>query len=73
MENNFYYCLDVIFRKDQSLKRRGNTAKNINIIYKIALFFLDRMRAKQRRFYSDCQKINTLKLPSEILAYNYNA
>ena len=73
VENNLHYCLDVIFREDQSLKRRGNAAKNINIIYKIALFFLGRMRAKERRSYDDCQKINALKEPSEILAYDYNA
>ena len=73
VENNLHYCLDVIFREDQSLKRRGNAAKNINIIYKIALFFLGRMRAKERRSYDDCRKINALKEPSEILAYDYNA
>ena len=27
VENNLHYCLDVIFREDQSLKRRGNAAK----------------------------------------------
>lgn len=42
-------------------------------IYKIALFFLGRMREKERRSYDDCQKINALKEPSEILAYDYNA
>ncbi len=73
VENNLHYCLDVIFREDQSLKRRGNAAENINIIYKIALFFLGRMRAKERRSYDDCQKINALKEPSEILAYDYTA
>ena len=73
VENNLHYCLDVIFREDQSLKRRGNAAKNINIIYKIALFFLGRMRAKERRSYDDCQKINALKESSDILAYDYTA
>lgn len=73
MENNLHYCLEVIFREDQSLKRRGNAAENINIICKIALFFLGRTRAKEKRSYDDCQKINALKQPSEILAYDYNA
>ena len=30
------------------------------------------MRAKERRSYDDYQKINALKEPSEILAYDYN-
>ena len=73
MECNLHYCLDVIFREDHPLKRRGNAAENKNIIYKIALFFLDGMRAKERRSYDDCQKINALKESSDILAYDYTA
>jgi len=37
IENNLHWSLDVLFKEDQSLKKNGNSAKNFNIITKIAL------------------------------------
>ena len=71
IENNLHYCLDVIFDEDQSLRRKENSAKNVNIMYKIALFFLERLRAQKRRTFDAYQKINALKKPSQILQTDY--
>ena len=37
IENNLHWNLDVIFREDNSLKKKGNSPMNSNIITKIAL------------------------------------
>lgn len=71
IENNLHYCLDVIFNEDQSLRRKQNSAKNVNIMYKITLFFLERLRAQKKRTFDAYQKINALKEPSQILQTDY--
>ncbi len=40
IENNLHWELDVIFNEDASMKRKGNSATNFNIISKIALNML---------------------------------
>lgn len=42
IENNLHWSLDVIFKEDASLKKKGNAAKNYNIIVKMALAMLER-------------------------------
>jgi predicted transposase YbfD/YdcC len=42
IENNLHWSLDVIFKEDGQLKRKGNSAKNFNIISKIALGMLEK-------------------------------
>lgn len=42
IENNLHWSLDVLFEEDQSLKKKGNSAKNFNIISKIALFMIEK-------------------------------
>jgi predicted transposase YbfD/YdcC len=42
IENNLHWSLDVIFKEDASLKKKGNAAKNYNIIVKMALTMLER-------------------------------
>ena len=37
IENNLHWNLDVIFKEDGQLKRKGNSAENFNIISKVAL------------------------------------
>ena len=71
VENNLHYALDVFFGEDKSLRRKGNAAQNVNIIYKIALFFLERLRAQKKRSFDAYQKINAIKKPSEIMKTNY--
>lgn len=42
VENNLHWCLDVIFKEDNSLKKKGNSAVNFNIVSKIALAMLEK-------------------------------
>jgi predicted transposase YbfD/YdcC len=41
IENNLHWNLDVIFKEDNALKRKGNSAANFNIISKMALSMLE--------------------------------
>lgn len=42
VENNLHWTLDVIFKEDNSLRKKGNSPLNYNIIAKIALSILER-------------------------------
>lgn len=42
IENNLHWSLDVLFKEDQSLKKKGNSAKNFNIISKMALCLIEK-------------------------------
>ncbi len=42
VENNLHWNLDVIFKEDQSLKKKDNSAINFNLINKIALAILEK-------------------------------
>jgi len=55
VENNLHWNLDVIFKEDSSLKKKGNSPMNFNIITKIALTFIERensikMSKSQKRY-----------------------
>jgi predicted transposase YbfD/YdcC len=41
IENNLHWCLDVIFKEDNALKRMGNSSQNFNLVSKTALAMLD--------------------------------
>jgi len=41
IENNLHWNLDVIFKEDGQLKRKGNSAENFNIINKTALGLIE--------------------------------
>ena len=41
IENNLHWNLDVIFKEDGQLKRKGNSAQNFNIISKTALGLIE--------------------------------
>lgn len=41
IENNLHWNLDVIFKEDGQLKRKGNSAENFNIISKTALGLIE--------------------------------
>jgi predicted transposase YbfD/YdcC len=45
IENNLHWSLDVLFREDQQLKKKDNTALNFNVINKIALTMIDQERS----------------------------
>lgn len=42
IENNLHWTLDVVFKEDNSLKKKGNSALNFNIIAKMALNIIER-------------------------------
>lgn len=42
IENNLHWCLDVLFQEDKSFKKAGNSAKNFNIINKMALAMVEK-------------------------------
>ena len=42
IENNLHWTLDVIFREDAALKKKGNAALNYQIIAKMALAMIER-------------------------------
>lgn len=41
IENNLHWNIDVIFKEDLQLKRKGNSSENFNMIIKLALGLLD--------------------------------
>lgn len=71
IENNLHYCLDVIMGEDRSLRRKGNAAKNVNIIHKMVLFFLERLKKKKKRALAALQKMNAMKEPTDIINMDY--
>ena len=42
IENNLHWCLDVLFKEDNSLKRNGSSPNNFDIIAKTALSLIER-------------------------------
>jgi len=46
VENNLHWSLDVIFKEDASLKKKGNSAINYNIILKLALAMLEKEKSR---------------------------
>ena len=46
VENKLHYMLDMLFREDYSTKRAGNAAQNMNIINKINLTIIQRLKDK---------------------------
>lgn len=45
VENNLHWNLDVVFKEDNSLKKKGNSPMNFNIITKIALAVIEREKS----------------------------
>jgi predicted transposase YbfD/YdcC len=48
IENNLHWNLDVIFKEDFQLKRKGNSSENFNIIAKTALGLLEAEKSKKK-------------------------
>lgn len=47
VENNLHWMLDVVFREDESRRRKGASAENFNIISKIALALISNEDTKR--------------------------
>lgn len=65
IENNLHWVLDMIFKEDQSLKKKGHSALNFNIIAKMALSIIDKD--------SSSKKSKIVKRQSAALDDNYRA
>jgi predicted transposase YbfD/YdcC len=48
IENNLHWNLDVIFKEDLQLKRKGNSTENFNMVVKLALGMLDAEKTKNK-------------------------
>jgi len=48
IENNLHWNLDVIFKEDLQLKRKGNSTENFNMVLKLALGMLDGEKTKKK-------------------------
>lgn len=48
VENNLHWVLDVVLKEDQSLKKKGHSALNFNIITKMALSLIDKETTDKR-------------------------
>ena len=48
IENNLHWNLDVIFKEDHQLKRKGESVKNFNMITKVALALLDNEKSTKK-------------------------
>jgi predicted transposase YbfD/YdcC len=48
IENNLHWNLDVIFKEDLQLKRKGNSTENFNMITKLALGLIDAETSKKK-------------------------
>ena len=64
VENNLHWVLDVVFKEDQSLKKKGYSALNFNMINKVALTLIDKDESKKSKI---------LKRQSAALDDNYRA
>ena len=47
MENKLHWCLDVVFREDESRVRKGRAHENLAIMHKIALNTLRQDKSKK--------------------------
>lgn len=48
IENNLHWNLDVIFKEDHQLKRKGNSVENFNMMTKVALNLLDAEKSTKK-------------------------
>jgi predicted transposase YbfD/YdcC len=48
IENNLHWNLDVIFKEDGQLKRKGNSVENFNMMTKVALALLDNEKSTKK-------------------------
>lgn len=48
IENNLHWNLDVIFKEDLQLKRKGNSTENFNMVIKLALGLIDGEKTKKK-------------------------
>jgi predicted transposase YbfD/YdcC len=65
IENNLHWVLDVVFNEDYSLKKKGQSALNYNIMTKVALCLIEKEKSLKR------SKI--IKRQSAALNDNYRA
>ena len=65
VENNLHWVLDVVFKEDQSLKKKGQSALNYNIMTKVALSLIEKENSTKKSKF--------IKRQSAALDDNYRA
>lgn len=65
IENQLYWCLDVIFREDASRARKDKSLLNLNILRKSALSLLS--QAKYGRLSKKCMRFKASLNPNVLL------
>jgi predicted transposase YbfD/YdcC len=48
IENNLHWNLDVIFKEDGQLKRKGNSVETFNMMTKVALALIDNEKSNKK-------------------------
>jgi len=48
IENNLHWNLDVVFKEDNQLKRKGNSVENFNMMTKVALALIDNEKSTKK-------------------------
>ena len=48
IENKLHWSLDVVFKEDASLKKKGNSALIFNMITKVALTLIDKEKSTKK-------------------------
>ncbi len=56
IENKLHYMLDVYLGQDMSSKRQGNVAQIMDIIMKVNLFIMQRLRERKKSSIPRVQK-----------------
>ena len=71
IENNLHHCLDVYLGHDASLKRANNVAQIMDIIQKINLFIITRLKTNMKSSIPRVQKKLARTKPTEIATLQF--
>ncbi len=71
IENNLHHCLDVYFGHDASHKRAKNVAQIMDIIQKINLLIITRLKTNMKSSIPRVQKKLARTKPTEIATLNF--
>lgn len=71
IENNLHHCLDVCFGQDASHKRAKNVAQIMDIIQKINLFIITRLKTNMKSSIPRVQKKLARTKPTKIATLQF--
>jgi predicted transposase YbfD/YdcC len=59
IENQLHWMLDIVFRENECRVRTGNETLNLNILRKMALHWLKKMKMKKKRVSAKRRMMHT--------------